>query len=256
MKKYLTQIDPSWCEALVFTGGEPLLYLPTIKEILKITAPLLHKRIYTNGSLLTQEIVDYLNENQVEVTISHDGRMTEYLRGRDVLTEKDLLDLIRQINTLSIMSVITNKNTDIIDNYNYIVEKLDREDISYYPYQVYDNGYCKELIDGFNYDEFGRTWREYRNTIYIPNVHTTLENEIKKNLFNVTLEGNVVDKNTLEQYGTVFDTVEYCMENRDKAYANKYCANSNCKIKHKCKAPKENASEHYCKCIKIVEGYI
>lgn len=62
-----------------FFGGEPLLNYPFIKEFIKTMANMEGKygivrySMTTNGTLLTREIVDYLNMNQIECSISIDG---------------------------------------------------------------------------------------------------------------------------------------------------------------------------------------
>lgn len=59
-------------DRISFSGGEPLLYIETIKEAVSAIGELEY-RIVTNGTLLTDEIVEYLNENNFTVLVSYDG---------------------------------------------------------------------------------------------------------------------------------------------------------------------------------------
>lgn len=68
------------CEekAISFYGGEPLLQFDLIKKIITYCNDVFrgHKIIYsitTNGTLLTDEIMDFLVKNQVYITVSFDG---------------------------------------------------------------------------------------------------------------------------------------------------------------------------------------
>lgn len=68
------------CEekAIGFYGGEPLLQFDLIKKIIAYCNDVFrgHKIIYsitTNGTLLTDEVIDFLVENQVYITVSLDG---------------------------------------------------------------------------------------------------------------------------------------------------------------------------------------
>ena len=58
-----------------FYGGEPLIHFNKIKQILDGVRdiPQLKKMILTNGLLLTQDIVDYVIENHIQVSVSFDG---------------------------------------------------------------------------------------------------------------------------------------------------------------------------------------
>lgn len=62
-----------------FFGGEPLLNLSFIKEFIKTmhgikgNYGIIRYSITTNGTLLNREVIDYLNRNQIECSISIDG---------------------------------------------------------------------------------------------------------------------------------------------------------------------------------------
>lgn len=72
-------------------GGEPLVYWKHIKAIM----PILKKRfpntlfgIITNGSLVSREIIDFIDANDMFCVISYDGP-TQYLRGEDIFANEE-----------------------------------------------------------------------------------------------------------------------------------------------------------------------
>ena len=115
MRRYLKQLDPSKTIAVVASGGEPLLYLNRVKELFSYVPDGIHLKIMSNGTHLTQEIVDWINDKDIELHFSHDGTATEYLRGVDVLKDEKLCSLIKQVNTLRVNSTICAGNEDIVE---------------------------------------------------------------------------------------------------------------------------------------------
>lgn len=91
---------------VVFYGGEPLLQFPIIKRFVGFAeAENVSYGVITNGKLLTQEMVDFFNATGVTVAVSWDGHASKITRGYDVVEDK--LDLLLQINDLSISGVIS-----------------------------------------------------------------------------------------------------------------------------------------------------
>ena len=81
---------------ILFWGGEPLLYLNIIKDIVEKLKGLPFKySTVTNGILFTKEIVDYFNKNNIAVFISNDGVQTEFTRGINVLEDNKKLELFK-----------------------------------------------------------------------------------------------------------------------------------------------------------------
>lgn len=91
-----------------FWGGEPFVYWKTLKPLVAAikdkfkdwkTPPRIS--VITNGSLLTDEINDWLEENNFSVAISHDGP-NQYVRGPDPFDDpeqkKIILDLYRRLH--------------------------------------------------------------------------------------------------------------------------------------------------------------
>ena len=79
---------------IMFYGGEPLLYLDKIKEIVDELSDCNVKfSMVTNGKLLDDATADYLNAHDFDVGVSYDGRLSVKNRGYDVSKNKSLLKL-------------------------------------------------------------------------------------------------------------------------------------------------------------------
>lgn len=118
---------------VIFWGGEPLIYWETIKPIVERLAPLgiMDFGLISNGSLLTQDKVDFMNKYNIPFTLSHDGENTEYTRGRDILKESWFLDLYRQINYTSVISVISAQNQDMRRTRKYLRDNYGIENVHF-----------------------------------------------------------------------------------------------------------------------------
>jgi uncharacterized protein len=79
-----------------FWGGEPLVYWKTLKplaEALREKIPFAHFSMITNGSILTEEIIDWLMMMNFGIAISHDGP-GQAVRGPDPFDDPVKKDLI------------------------------------------------------------------------------------------------------------------------------------------------------------------
>ena len=239
--------------AIVASGGEPLLQLNTIKEVFGCSPKHLHRKIMTNGSLLTSDIVRYVNANDIEVHLSHDGECTQYLRGFDILEDNELLRLVRKINNLRIVSVITNKNPDVMKVYRYLKRKLKRQ-FYFEPFIIDPTGLNGDLVVGFDYDTYQRSLLEYLASK--DNVPAEWYQYRKPTGlgFNYLLDGSVVGIRTLNKYGTVWNDLDtlkrnfYSIEKPNLAYCD---SNTACRIKNVCHLCKADSGEHLCKAEKI-----
>jgi uncharacterized protein len=107
-----------WVE---FWGGEPLIYIKTLKplaEQLREKWPEVKFKIITNGSLLNKELNEWLENMGFHVGISHDGP-GQAVRGPDPLedrkTRQAILDLFYRLvdkNRISFNSMIHRENMD------------------------------------------------------------------------------------------------------------------------------------------------
>ena len=247
MRRYVTQLTPEVTEALIVTGGEPLLYKNRMYELFELNSNV-HKKILTNGLLLDDALADYCNKNQIELMLSHDGEPTEYLRGVDVLKNPDLVRVIRKFDILRINTVSTKYNTNCIKTYRYIVDRLGREDFFMTFNPCFDTGQVNEFIAGYDYAEFNRTFAMLHEIIPSRWAFNSSPKDRMNSLgVNVLPDGSVVSMATMKHYGTVEESREV-IEKRIEAmgeYARCYesrCPNS---IRRRC--IKQLASAHFCK---------
>lgn len=90
-------------EAIEFWGGEPLVYIKTLRplaEALRQKFPQARFSVITNGSLLNPQINQWLDELGFTVSISHDGP-GQHVRGpdplEDPLVRQAILELYRRL---------------------------------------------------------------------------------------------------------------------------------------------------------------
>jgi len=153
---------------IVFWGGEPLLYIDTIKYIISLLGDNMYYGMVTNGSLLTEDIVNFINDNNIFITISNDGPNTLLTRGYNVLEDNCILELLKKIKKLTIETVLTTYSYDILENDEYFKRKLGKE-IDF----TIDTLYCfedtpKELytFDKESYKKFDSVCKFLFNKIY------------------------------------------------------------------------------------------
>jgi uncharacterized protein len=121
-------------EKIEFWGGEPLVYwkkLQIMIPAMKAKYPNAMLSIITNGALLTREIIDFIVEYDIIVTISHDGP-GQPLRGPDPLDDPEmkenwlyLFELRKE--KIGINSVLTAKNTNPAGIRQWFKDKLGGE---------------------------------------------------------------------------------------------------------------------------------
>ena len=85
--------------ALGFYGGEPLLQFPLIKRCVayiekQVEGKNIRYAITTNGTLLTDEVIEFLEEHNVLLSLSLDGSKEEHDKHRKFQSGKGSFDLI------------------------------------------------------------------------------------------------------------------------------------------------------------------
>jgi uncharacterized protein len=126
-------------ENIQLWGGEPLVYIKTMKPLvakLKTLYPKATFSIITNGSLLNFETNDWLIENEIRVSISHDGP-GQSVRGPDPLENEQqaaaILDLYKRKKAsgdqVTVGAMIYPKNADRAVISRWLSEKFEDPDI-------------------------------------------------------------------------------------------------------------------------------
>lgn len=244
MREFLGQLDPTKTQALVASGGEPLLHFDKVKELFSYAPRGMHLKVMTNGLNLTQEIVDYLNEHDVEVWVSHDGDATEWLRGADVLNDEEMYELIVQIKHLTFCCCCTTKNPDPYKCYQEIKARVPRHFYFHFNAVFADKALHPELVEGFDYKAY-----------QAGALHCALEaldwvNPIpryyKGTGCNVLPNGDLVGmENIHHKYGTVLSTLEEVKAKQCEWGDLKRCDKS-CEFYSACGSLGAKRSEHFC----------
>ena len=250
MREYLGQLDPKKTQALVASGGEPLLHWDKVLELFSYAPADVHKKVMTNGLNLTEDIVEYLNANRVEVFLSHDGDATAWLRGVDVLDEPRLKNLIEKIDHLTFSCCCTAKNPDPYQCYEEIKARVSRHFWFHYN-AVYADKFCNYLTQGFDYKAYRRgallcrlKKLDWVNPIPLFFVGTGC---------NVLPNGDLVGMAEIHhKYGTVLDTVEMVLEKQRQLGDRVPCENSQCEIHGLCNSSGHTATPHHCNIIRCM----
>jgi uncharacterized protein len=158
-----------------FYGGEPFLKFDLIKQVIKHCKEKGHDVRYyatTNGTIMTEEIIEYIANNDFIVTFSLDGHKEQHDRNRVFSGNKGTFDLVlnnilklqnykrkRGINQLitfnctydyySDLSKIIDffeNNYDEFDPFNVMFGPVNKLDTTYYDYckEMHDKGIIKE----------------------------------------------------------------------------------------------------------------
>ena len=119
---------------LEFWGGETLLYWSSIKlltEKLRQRYPNIRLSLFTNGSIVKKEMVDYALLHRIQFIVSHDGPTFNEDRAKDPFEipsqAENLHYLFNKLNPERLMSfnaTISPKNYSLVKIREYIAQKL------------------------------------------------------------------------------------------------------------------------------------
>lgn len=246
-KQYLNNLDTEHTQAVIVTGGEPLLYPQRMKQVFAAVPQGIHKKIMTNGTLIDESFVQYANNNAIEVCLSHDGIVSEYTRGVDVLKHPPLLALLKRLNNLTVSATISNLNTDVTAVYAYIRSKLGK-DFYLRTGVIYSNGKNDELIQDFDYELYADSLLKLRSSkiMPIPSYYSDKPSTVKRqNGINFNLNGDLIEATTNKFIGTIFEDNTVIAKRMQERYP--LCSQTTCAIKDTCSERVHLASEHICK---------
>lgn len=145
---------------LQFYGGEPLVYSPSIMEVVSKLEDIPNIRFSTisNSKLLTDDLVDYFNEKDFNFTVSWDGAHVMDTRGYDALdpnsgVRKQLLN----INRLGMSAVLSARNypLETVEEFQKFDEEYFSRNNSYIGWNfdlVMDTGLSNRYILDVDYD--------------------------------------------------------------------------------------------------------
>lgn len=134
-------------EQIEYWGGEPFVYWSKLKILIpKLSEKFPNTRhlIITNGSLLDQEKIEFIEKYDINVGISHDGPQQKY-RGPDPLNNpktKENIDKLYKLrpNKMSFNIVMHSKNYNLNDVYEWFNSRYPNVTISVGDIiNIYDN---------------------------------------------------------------------------------------------------------------------
>lgn len=265
---FIRDYNPS---EIVFSGGEPVLYFKTIKDIVLSLLDLnVSYRFVSNGTLFTQEIVDFLNLHGFYISFSFDGFngnregspdfsvLPQFKKhGLAVTVYKGNLNFTSLVNDVSLLhesfgvrnsffpnfihQTISSPNLDMVDDNSvrdYVVfvgKKLEVDFISYVSgSDVSQLPFLKNLLEWFSVKNF-RGVRCCSERI----LNLTLSGDFLLCPYGTTIVGNVYD-------GVDWDLVESFKPERCKT-----CNLWNI-CQNRCIA---NITDRECKIFKVLYGH-
>lgn len=162
---------------IYFVGGETLLYMDIIKDVVERMKEFSWWNskyiLYTNGYYLTDELVDYFNENNFEIYVSWDGTASKITRGYNIFDDKDKLNVMKRIENLYITTLITNESL-LLDKFD-ILNSFNKE---YLKYNFYSLNVIFRIIRGYYYKpEVIKRFKEEINTIIDTRYTSILESK-------------------------------------------------------------------------------
>ena len=132
--KYLKETYAHNPKRLVFWGGEPLLYWNLIKEVVeKLGDSAFSYWIMSNGVLLKDEHVDFINAHEINLSISNDGPLTAKVRGVNVLDDPAFCERFNKVKHRCIGITTHAYNIDPYTLAAYIEKRLGQITL-YYQY--------------------------------------------------------------------------------------------------------------------------
>lgn len=206
---------------LLFYGGEPLLYYSDLKEIVSrlefagFDFLAVNLKLFTNGILLSEDMVDYFNKYNFEVVLSFDGP-NEYAVRPQIASEKNIL-LWHKLNNRGITSCLTSFNSDFLETKFFLKNKFDTDNISIemiyvnwdMPIDIYKFPKCyfeRQLCRIISYYEYNRLDKSFltftknflgKITGHYKNITITLDGHVLNNRFELRSAQNF---NNLAEY--------------------------------------------------------
>lgn len=167
---------------LVFFGGEPLRRLDYIKDVVTYAETRGREvgkdvdfSLTTNATLLSDDVVDYLDEHRFGVAISMDGPKLQHDKNRLTVGGKGSYDAIipkvRRIleryrsRPVGARVTLTAGNTDVVAIHAHLRDEIGFAEVGYAPVTAGDNAFFnlteRELLDVF--EGFKRLGHAYRD---------------------------------------------------------------------------------------------
>lgn len=128
-------------------GGEPLLYFDSAKEVVeRVNRENINWLIETNGTLLTDEIVDFCNAHRIKVVVSNDGPNSMKTRGVNVFENAKFLSCFNRLEKRGIECVLTPYSQNVHQSLDYWKERAGEFPVSF-AFLIPNQDYPLDLSD-------------------------------------------------------------------------------------------------------------
>lgn len=253
MREFFVTLNPQKTEMVIFSGGEPLLYWKKLKEAIEYIPENIQIRITSNGTLLTDEMVEYINKRNILFALSWDGKKaTEFLRGVDVLKDPILVERFKRIHWLNILSVITNRNPDVFEIYKDIKEIFGEKTVGYRYGVITRTPFNSWLLDNFDTVKFLTSLREYRKNVPWAHIETKNYARERNEGLNILPNGDVVSNTDItHKYGTIENTLEEILEAKRLMGDYSKCLNDKCIVADRCELQSQFADPLRCELYRL-----
>lgn len=233
-------------------GGEPLLYFDDIRYFFDRYTGKANRSIITNGTMLNNDIVNYINEQKITFVLSHHGEITKSLCGIDILENSAYIRLLNKLDRLMVNSIITNKNIDVNEIVSYAKKKGLKDEFSFVANSLVTTGCEKSLYNHFNYELykdnlirfFENPQHRKQSTSMISRYLNIIRSKNFSRVLTIAPDGNIFYNFSYKKYGHIsdktMDLYAYSLR-RDNELRCSYCAFKS--VCYYCKAGK-----HTCLC--------
>lgn len=129
---FIVKWDKNGGGRLYFWGGEPLLYWTTIKKLIeefeKIGMSNTSYRIFTNGLLLSNSIVDFCNKHNIWVIMSYDA--PNPLAARNAMPLERNIEAFLLAEKRTVNGVYNALNCDMVTAFKYLESKFPNTEVT------------------------------------------------------------------------------------------------------------------------------
>lgn len=186
---------------ITFFGGEPLLNFSLIKKVVnyaKVKATSNSKKIsfnvITNGTMFTEEIIEYLNQNNIGVQVSLDGNKEIQDKNRPMKNNISSFDYIIP----NLRKFIKSRNGNVHARATLTKYSGSKSDVSKYLKELGFKRIILSYVTSSEKMDFSLSKKKYRN-IY-EEIEKSAEEFLSKIKYRVLLEDNVILENLIKLF--------------------------------------------------------
>ena len=148
---------------LMFWGGEPLLYRQTMKDVVEQLGDIFNYSMVSNGALLTDEDVAWLNKHKIHYTYSNDGVNTKLVRDKNMFEDEVFVERFNRIEDKGVDGVLHAMNQDFYAFWDYVQKKSPQASI-YWEDLICSSRVTKEYSD-FDFGKLAQMYNKVEEDV-------------------------------------------------------------------------------------------